>query len=142
MPVRTQVTEERSARAVQVTADRKAARKLTGNDVRTMRVLLLQWSVQDFAVLLDVALSAIGRWEKCEDEVIVADRHFYNLLCVLQDVLNRVPDAVEKLNLVRNGGPHRGTYMLFGLYFGDTPWKDIKRSAVTSKTVLVPAPTS
>jgi hypothetical protein len=123
----------RKARPVaeDVVPDRRSQRTLTGTDIRILRTARLGWTTQEFAAFLDVALSAIGRWERCEDRPVVTDRHFYNLLLVLVDVLDRVPGAKDKLCAVRSGGSHRGVYVMFGLYFGDTPWIDEVRTEIT-----------
>jgi hypothetical protein len=123
-----------TTRRAKVAEDRRSARTLTGDDVRLMRTVRLGWSVQEFAALLDVALSAIGRWERCGESLVVADRHFYNLLLVLNDVLDNVPGAADTLSRVKNSGAHRGLFVLFGMHFGDTPWVDAPRKAITKKT--------
>jgi len=94
---------------------------ILGREVATARSRL-GWSTPEFANLLNVSVSTIGRWESFADDPIPADPHGRRVLIALLAVLDNVGDARERLTSAKDDGPLRLLYTLLGLYYGDTPW--------------------
>lgn len=92
---------------------------ITGRDVFMIRAARLGWSVEALASLFGVSQSAVQRWEAREGQPILADRHFYDLLVVLQTVLDTDDNAKICLDSVRDQGMCRGLHMLLSLKFGN-----------------------
>lgn len=96
---------------------------ITGIEV-TLARKRLDWTIPELAHLFGVSLSTISRWEAVKGDVVPADANGKNLLRALIDVLDRVPDARERLTRARAEGPMRQQYMLLGMFYNDTPWNN------------------
>jgi len=105
-------------------ADAIATDALTGDEVRILRVVRLNWTLPEFAALFGVSTTAVQRWESTRDKQTRADRPWRSWLVLLRDVLDNAPTARERLSEARGEGTHRLQFLLLGMKYDDTPWRD------------------
>jgi hypothetical protein len=99
--------------------------KLTGTQIHLLRTARMHWTMREFSAFLGASVSCVARWEACESKPIPIDPYYRDLVQVLTEVLDQNDAAREVIEREARGhGRLRAHFVLLGLYYDDTPWRE------------------